>query len=246
MTATICIWWHEEPFFTKNRVLLLSKLDFAPWVELNSIIGVSLYLKNQQDNNHLLLSLFYFVQFSSFIHSCQTLCDPMDCSTPGFPVHHQLLELTETHIHRVGDAIQPSHPLSSPFPPASIFLSIRVFSNDSILHIRWPKYWTFSFSISPSYEYSGLTSLRMDWLDLLAVQGTLKSLLQHHSSKASILWHSAFFTVQLSHAYMTTGKTIALIRWTFVSKVMSLFFNMLSTLVIAFLPRSKHLLISWL
>ena len=99
-------------FFTKNRVLLLSKLDFAPWVELNSIIGVSLYLKNQQDNNHLLLSLFYFVQFSSFIHSCQTLRDPMDCSTPGFPVHHQLLELTETHIHRVGDAIQPSHPLS--------------------------------------------------------------------------------------------------------------------------------------
>ena len=159
-----------------------------------------MYLKNQQDNNHLSLSLFYFVQFSSLVHSCQTLCNAMDCSIPGFPVRCQLLELTETHIHRVGDAIQPSHPLSSPSPPASIFLSIRVFSNDSVLHIRWPKYWTFIFSISPSYEYSGLTSLRMDWLDLLAVQGTLKNLLQHHSSKASILQCSAFFIVQLSHS----------------------------------------------
>ena len=126
----------------------------------------------------------------------------------------------------------------------SIPPSIRVFSNESVLHIRWPKYW--SFSISPSNEYSGLISLRMDWLDLLAVQGTLKSLLQHHSSKASILWHSVFFIVQLSHPYMITGKTIALTRWTFVGKVMSLLFNMLSRLVITFLPRSKHLLISWL
>ena len=123
----------------------------------------------------------------------------------------------------------------------SIFPSIRVFSNELVLHIRWPKYWSFSFSISPSKEYRGLISFRMDWLDLLAVQGTLKSLLQHHSSKASILWHSAFFTVQLSYPYMTTGKTITLTRWTFVGKVMSLPFNMLFRLVIAFLPRSKHL-----
>ena len=128
----------------------------------------------------------------------------------------------------------------------SIFPSIRVFSNQSALHIRWPKYWSFSFNISPSNENPGLISFRMDWLDLLAVQGTLKSLLQHHSSKASILQHSAFFTVQLSHPYMTTGKTIALARWTLVGKVMSLLLNMLSRLVITFLPRSKRLLISWL
>ena len=127
-----------------------------------------------------------------------------------------------------------------------VFPSIRVFSKESALCIRWPKYWSFNFSISPSNEYSGLISFRMDWLDLLAVQGTLKSLLQHHSSKASILRCSAFLMVQLSHPYMTTGKTIALTRWTFVGKVMSLLFNMLSRLVIAFLPRNKHLLISWL
>ena len=135
------------------------------------------------------------------------------------------------------------HPL---LLPPSIFPSIRVFSNESVLHIRWPKYWGFSFSSSPSNEYSGLISFRMDWLDLLAVQGTLKSLLQHHSSKAPILQHSAFFTVQLSHPYMTTGKTIALTRRAFVGKIMSLLFNMLCRLVIAFLPRSKPLLISWL
>ena len=128
----------------------------------------------------------------------------------------------------------------------SIFPSIRVFSNESVLCIRWPQYWSFSFIISPSNEYLGLISFRMDWLDLLAVQGTLKSLLQHHSSKASFLWCSAFFRVQLSHPYMTTGKTIALTRQTFVGKVMSLFFNMLSRLVITFLPRSKHHLVSWL
>ena len=128
-----------------------------------------------------------------------------------------------------------------PIPP-----SIRVFSNESTLHMRWPKYWSFSLSISPSNEHQGLISFRMDWLDLLAVQGTLKSLLQHHSSKASILWRSAFFTVQLSHPYVTTGKTIALTRRPFVGKVMSLLFNMLSRLVIIFLPRSKRLLISWL
>ena len=128
----------------------------------------------------------------------------------------------------------------------SIFPSIRVFSNESVLRIRWPKYWSFSFSISPSDEYPGLISFRMGWLDLLAVQGTLKNLLQHHSSKASILWCSAFFIVQLSYPYVTTGKTIALIRWTFVGKVMYLLFNVLSRLVITFLPRSKHPLISWL
>ena len=128
----------------------------------------------------------------------------------------------------------------------SIFPSIRIFSNESALHIGWPKYWSFSFSISPSNEHPELISFRMDWLDLLALQGTLKSLLQHHSSKASILRCSSFFTVQLSHPYMTTGKTIALTKWTFVGKVMSLLFNMLSRLVITFLPRSKHLLISWL
>ena len=130
--------------------------------------------------------------------------------------------------------------------PPSIFPSIRIFSNESVLHIRWPKYWSFGLSISPSNEYSGLISFRIDWLDLPAVQGTLKSLLQHHSSKASILQCSAFFIVQLSHPYMTTGKTVALTRWTFVGKVMSLLLNMLSRLVITFLPRSKHLLISWL
>ena len=169
----------------------------------------------------------------------------MDCCTPGLPVHHQLPVFTQTHVHWVGDAIQPSHPLSSLLPP-SIFPSIRVYSNKSVLHIRWPKYWSFSFNISPSNEYSGLISFRMDWLDLLAVQGSLQSRLQHHSSKASILWHSAFFIVQLSHPYMTTGKTIALTRRTFVGKVMSLLFNTLSRLVVTFLPRSKCLLISWL
>ena len=166
------------------------------------------------------------------------LCDPMNRSTPGLPVHHQLPEFTQTHVYRVSDAIQPSHPLLSPSPPAAIPPSIRVFSNESALLMRWPKYWSFSLSISPSNEHPGLVSFRMNWLDLLEVQGTLKSLLQHHSSKASILWRSAFFTVQLSHPYMTTGKTIALTRWTFLGKVMSLLLNMLSRLVITFLPRS--------
>ena len=164
---------------------------------------------------------------------------------PGFPGHHQHPEFTQIHVHWVGDAIQLSYPLLSPSPPAFNLCSIRVFSNESVLCIRWQKYWSFSFSISPSKEYSGLISFRMDWLDLLTVQGTLKSLLQHHSSKALILQCSAFFTVH-SHPYMTTGKTIALTRQNFVCEVMSLFFNILSKLVLAFLPRSKHLLISWL
>ena len=246
-----------------------------------------------------------------------------DCSKPGFPVLHYLLEFAQIHVHLADDAIQPSHPLSLSSSPAlnlpqelalpirwpkylelqfssvqslshvqlfatpwtgarqaslsitnsrtlpklmliesvmpsnhlilcrplillpSIFPSITVFTNKSALHIRWPKYWSFSFNISPSNEFSGLISFRMDWLDLTAVQGTLKSLLQHDSSKASILQCSGFFTVQLSHPYMTTGKTLALTRWTFVDKVISLLFNMLSRLVITFLPRSKRLLISW-
>ena len=138
------------------------------------------------------------MQFSSVAQSSPTLCNPMNRSTPGFPVHHQLLEFTQTHVHRVRDAIQPSHPLSCPSPPAPNPLSIRVFSNESTLRMRWPKYWSFSFSIIPSKEIPGLI-FGMDWLDLLVVQGTLKSLLQHHSSETSILQHSAFFTVHLSH-----------------------------------------------
>ena len=138
------------------------------------------------------------VQFSSVTQLCQTLFDPIDCSTPGLPVHHQLPEFTQTDVHWVGDAIQPLHPLSSPSPPASIFPNIRVFSNESAFPIRWPKYWSFGFNISPSNEHPGLISFRMDWLHFLAVQGTVKSLLQHHSSKASILQRSAFFIVKLT------------------------------------------------
>ena len=165
---------------------------------------------------------------------------------PGSSVLHHLPEFAQIHVHWVGEAIQPSvlcHPL---LLLPSIFPSIEVFSNESALRIRWPKYWSFSFSISPSNEYSGWISFRMDWFDLLAVQGTLKSLLRHHNSEALILHHSAFFMVQLLHLYMTIGKTRALTIWTFVGKVMSLLFNMLSRCVIAFLPRSKRLLISGL
>ena len=149
----------------------------------------------------------------------------MNCITPGLPVQHQCPESTQTHVNWVGDAIQQSHPLSSPLPSTLNLSTIRVFSNESALHIRWPKYWSFSFNISPSNEHPGLISFRMDCLDLLAVQGTLKSLLQHHTSKASILRHSAFLIVQLSHPYTTTGKTIPLTRLTFVDKVMSLLFK---------------------
>ena len=186
------------------------------------------------------------VQFSSIAQSCLTLCDSMNRSTPGLPIHHQLPESTQTMSIVL---VMPSNYLTLCRPLLllpSIFPSIRVFFNESALRIRWPKYWSFSFNIRPSNEHPGLISFRMDWLDLLAVQGTLKSLLQHHSSKASILQRSAFFIVQLSHPYMTTGETIALTRWTFVGKVMSLLFNMLSRLVITFLSRSKRLLISWL
>ena len=161
---------------------------------------------------------------------------------PGLPVHYQLPEFIQTHAHWVSDAIQPSYPLSSPFPLPPASGSFQM----SQLCIRWPKYWNLSINISLSNEHPGLISFRRDWLDLLAVQGTLKTLLQRHSSKASTLQHSPFFGVQLSHPYMTTGKTIVLTRWTFVEKLMSLLYNMLSRLVITFLPRSKRLLISWL
>ena len=164
-------------------------------------------------------------------------------ASPSFTISQSLLKLMSIEL------VMPSKHLILCRPLLllpSIFLSIRVFSNELALHFKWPNYWSFSFSNSPSNEYSGLISFRIDWFDLLTVQGTLKSLLQHHSSKASILRCSAFFTVQLSHPYMTTGKTIALTRWTVVGKVMSLLLNMLSRLVITFLPRSKHILISWL
>ena len=180
------------------------------------------------------------VQFSSVTQSCLTLCDPMNRSTPGLPVHHQLPEFTQTHAHRVSDAIQPSHPLSSPSPPAP----------DPSQHQGLFQWVNSSHEVAKVLEFQlqhpGLISFRMDCLDLLAVQGALKSLLQHHTSKASIFWHSAFVTVHLSHPHMTTGKTVALTRRTFVGKVMSLLFNMLSRLVITFLPKSKRFLISWL
>ena len=191
-------------------------------------------------------NLLFFYSVQSLTQSCPTLCDPMNRSTPGLLAHHQLRSLLKLMSI---ESVMPSNYLilCRPFLLLpSIFPSIRLFSNESALHIRGPKYWSFSFNIGPSNEHPGLISFRMDWLDFLVVQRTLKSLLQHHSSKASILRHSAFFKVQLSHPYMTTGKTIALTRPTFVGKVMSLLFNMLSKLVIAFLPRNKHLLILWL
>ena len=196
---------------------------------LFSIVVISIYIPTNSARGFPFLHI-PSVQFSSVIQSCPTLWDPMNCSTPGLPVHHQLLEFTQTHVHRISDAIQPSHPLSSPSPPALKLSQHQGFSSGTALCIRWPKYWSFSFNFSPSSEHPGLISFRMDLLDLLAILGTLKSLLQHHSSKASILWHSAFF--------MTTGKTIALTRRTLVGKVMSLLLNMLSRLVITFLPRS--------
>ena len=185
------------------------------------------------------------VLFSS-VQSCPTLCNPMDCCTPGFLIHHQLLELAQTHVHRVSDSIQISNPLSSPSPSAfniaqnqGLFYWVR--SSNQVAKVL-----DFSYSIRLSNEHSGLISIKIGWLDLLAVQGILKSFLQDHSSKASILQHSAFFIAQYSHPYMTTGKAIVFTRWTFVWKVMSLLFNMPSRLVIAFLPRSKCLLIAWL
>ena len=162
------------------------------------------------------------VSLSSVTQSCPTLCNPMDCSTPGFPVHHQLPQPTQIHVHRFGDSSNHLTLCRPLLLLPSVFPSIRVFSNESVLCIRWPKYWSSSFSISPSNEYSGPISFRIDWFDLHAVHGTIKSFLQHHSSKASILWCSAFFIVQLSHPYMTTGKTIAFTRQNFVSNVSAL------------------------
>ena len=192
------------------------------------------------------IDVYYMgVQLSSVAQSCPTLCDPMDCSTPGFTVHQNswsLLRLKSIEL------VMPSNHIILCLPlllPPSVSASIRVFSSESVLHIRCPKDWSFSFSISPFNEYSGLNSLRMEWLDIFAVQGTLKSLLHHYNSKPSILWFAAFCTVQLSHPYMTTGKTIAWTRQTDVGKVMYLLFNRLSRSVIAFLPSSKRLLISW-
>ena len=194
----------------------------------------------------------YHLHTTCTFSSVQSLSRVQLFVTPRITAHQASLSITNSRrllkLMSI-ESVMPSnhlilcHPLLllPPIPP-----SIRVFSNESTLCMRWPKYWSFSFSISPSNEHPGLISFRMDWLDLLAVQGTLKSLLQHHSSKASSFWRSAFFTVQLSHPYMTTGKTIPLTRWTFVGKVMSVLFNMLSRLVITFLPRSKRLLISWL
>ena len=190
------------------------------------------------------IKIYISVQFSSFAQSCPTLHIPWTaaCQASLSITNSQSLpKLMSIDLVIPSNHLILCHPLLMP----SIFPRIRFFSNEKVLQIKWPKYWRFSFSISPSNEHSGLISIRMDWLDLLAVQGTLRSLL-YHSSKASILWYSAFFKVQLSHPYMTTGKTIALTRWTFVDKVMSLLFNMLSRLVITILPRSKRLLISWL
>ena len=180
------------------------------------------------------MNILLCIQFSSVVQSCPTLCDSMNRSMPGLPVHHQppeSLRLTSIESVMPSSHLILCHPLFllPPIPP-----SIRVFSNESTLRMRWPKYWSFSFSIIPSKEIPGLIFFRMDWLDLLAIQGALQSLLQHHSSKASILQRSAFFTVQLSHPYMTTGKTIALTRRNLVGKVMSLLLNILSRLVITF------------
>ena len=152
-----------------------------------------------------------YIQLSSVTQSCPTLCNPMDCSTPGLPVHHQTLVLAQTNAHQINDDIQLSHPLLSPSPPALNLSQHQGFSKESVLHIWWPKYWGFSFG--PSNEYLQLISFRMDWLDLFAIQGTFKSLLQHHSLKASILWCSAFFIVQLSHPYMTIGKPLLWLDW---------------------------------
>ena len=204
-----------------------------------------IFLSGSQ-NNALWVLGKDLVQFSSVTQSRPTLCDPMNRSTPGLHVQHQLLESTQTHVIELvvrSNHLILCHPL---LLLPSIFPSTRVFSNESALRIRWPKYWSFSFNISPSNEYPRLISIRMDWLYLLAAQGTLKSLLQHQSSKVSVLHCSAFFRVQPSHPYMNTGKTIALTRQAFVGKVMSLLFNMLSRFFIAFLPRNKHLLISCL
>ena len=240
--------WH----WGKLRLWDLSVFYFftttcKPQVSQNFQLDIKL-IKRSVEGEHSVRWSTHFTTgcISSVTQSCPTLCDPMKCSTPGLPVHHQLRSLPK--LMSIESVMPSKHPiLCCPLLLLlSILPSIRVFSNESLLYIRWPKYWSFSFSISPSNEYSELISFRMDWLGLLAVQRTLKSLLQKHSSQESILPCSAFFIVQLSHPYITTGKTITLTRQTFVHTVISLLFNMLSRLVIALLPRSKSLLISWL
>ena len=214
----------------------------AKWMDLE-IVLLSEVSQTEKDKNHM-ISLISSVQFSRSVMS--------NSATPWTTARQTSLSITNSQslpkLMSIELVVQSNHLiLCCPLLLLpSIFPSIRVFSNESAVSIRWPKYWSFSFSISPSNEHPGLISFRMDWLDLLTVQGTLKSLPQHHSSKASIFWHSAFFIVQLSHPYMTSGKIIALTRWTFVGKIISLLFNMLSRLVITFLPRNKCLLISWL
>ena len=229
--------WLSDFTFTFHSLFYKLKLQKIPKVTHN---------KKNANSYYEILILSY--QFSSV----QSLSRVQLFTTPWTLACQASLSITNSRSPPKPmsvELVMPSNRLIFCLPLLllpSVFPSIRVFSNESSLRIRWPKYWSFSFNTSHSNEHPGLISFRMDWLDLLAVQGTLKSLLQHHSSKASILQHSAFFIVQLSHPYMTTGKTIALTRWTFVGKVMSLLFNMLSTLVITFLPRSKRLLISWL
>ena len=239
-------WWWLQ--YNQFSLLVMSDSLQPVHNQLLELVQTHVHQVGVANNCYILasnLSLFSNVQ------SVQLLSHVWLFATPWTTAHQASLSITNSQNPPKAMSIEsviPSnhlilcHPLLLP----SIFTSIRVFPNESTLHIRWPKYWSFSFSISPSNEHPGLISFRMDWIDLLAVQGTLKSHLQHHSSKASILLHSAFFIVQLSHPYMTTGKTTALTRWTFVHKVMSLLFNMLSRLAITFLPRSKCILISWL
>ena len=204
-----------------------------------AIVAIAIVaIKMLWTSNMLLCPLFSSVQLLSHVWLFATSWTTAHQASLSITNSQSLLKLVSIESVMPSNHLILCHPL---LLLTSIFPSIRVFSNESFLHIRWPKYWSFSFNISPSNEHPGLISFRMDWLDLLAVQGTLKSLLQHHSSKAPILWHSAFFIVQFSHPYMSTGKTIALTRWTFVGKVMSLLLNMLSRLVIDFLPRRKRL-----
>ena len=230
--SSILAWeipWTEEPGGPLQAI--------SPWGHKR--VGCDLVTRQQQEGNCALLSSVQLLSRVPLFATPQTAAHQASLSTSS----RSLLKLMSI------ESVMPSNHLILCRPLLllpSIFPSIRVFSNESALRIKWPKYWSFSFNISPSSAYPGLIPFRMDWLDLLEIQGTLKSLLQHHSSKASIVWRSAFFTVQLSHAFMTTGKTIALTRRTFVGKIMSLLFNMLSRLAITFLPRSKHLLISWL
>ena len=230
LTCSGTWWWTGKPGVLQSMRQQRVGHNWA--TEMNWLYGINKCNTNKIQNINVLSS----VQLLSQVQ-LQHARLPCPSPTPR--------ACSNSHIHRVSDAIQPSYPLLSPSPPAFNLSQDHSLFQGSFLHIRWPKYWSFSLSISPSNEYSGIISFRMDWFDL-AVQGTLKSLLQHHSSKAPILQHSAFFIVQLSHPHMTTGKTIALTRWTFVSKVMSLLFNTLSWLVPTFLPKNKRLLISWL